>query len=321
MLLFDAQVRLGDKPIDVVTMGEAVVDMISDDYVSSLKTAVSFKRFFGGSSANIAVNISDLGFKTAVIAGIGTDPLGDFILERLSERGVLTGGVSIVKEHPTSVVLVSKSLDNPAFLPLRGADRHVNLTRRHLELVSQAKVFFFSAWALSSPAVRETTLRLLLHAKKEGCFIAFDPNYREEIWDGETDGREMIKEILPYVDVVKPSASDAWHIFATRGEEDMVGPFLRGGASLVVATLGSRGLIASDGKNTLKVPVFTREVKDTTGAGDAFWSGFLASLVAEKKVADALKIGSYASAYSLSHVGATCRMPGLLALEKDYGGG
>ncbi|MCJ7715798.1 MAG: PfkB family carbohydrate kinase, partial [Anaerolineales bacterium] len=59
-------------------LGEAVIDFISSDFVSSLEEASSFDKFSGGEVSNLAMNLSNLGFNTSLGACIGDDGFGKF---------------------------------------------------------------------------------------------------------------------------------------------------------------------------------------------------------------------------------------------------
>ncbi len=112
-----------------------------------------------------------------------------------------------------------------------------------------------------------------------GIKITFDPNYRRVLWDREDDGSEFIKEFLKYAFIVKPSEDDALHIFGTGDPHEYIDKFHNAGASNVVLTLGHKGSVISDGHKTETLSPCARRVVDTTGAGDAFWSGILYAIL------------------------------------------
>jgi sugar/nucleoside kinase (ribokinase family) len=69
--------------LDVLAVGEAVVDFISHDFAISLRTAVRFSRYLGGQPANVAVYVAKLGGRSAVITKVGTDYFGEFVEDQL----------------------------------------------------------------------------------------------------------------------------------------------------------------------------------------------------------------------------------------------
>ena len=75
------------------------------------------------------------------------------------------------------------------------------------------------------------------------------------------------------------------------------------GAGLVCLTLGEKGCYVSSEGGTFTLPARSVEVKDTTGAGDAFWSGFLAAYLADHDWRDCAKAGRAMAERKLTTVG------------------
>lgn len=295
--------------LDIVTMGELLIDLISTEYVENLKDAGNFQRSFGGSPGNIASNLAQMKCRTAIIASVGQDEFGQYLISFLEEKAVEVLGINQLPA-PTTIVFVSKSMENPTFLPIRGADKELELKQDHFQLVEKTKVFHFSAWALSHSKTRRSTMELVHYARKLGKCITFDPNYRKILWEEGQDGPGFIlEEVLPLVDIVKPSESDAEHLFGKMPMNSCLKHFHRKKEQLVILSLGSEGICAFDGKSQVHIPSFARKVVDTTGAGDAFWAGFLKGLLLQKTIEEALYEGSYSAAYKVGSLGAVGTMP------------
>ena len=74
-------------------------------------------------------------------------------------------------------------------------------------------------------------------------------------------------------------------------------------------TLGKDGAIVSNGIETIKFKTQAKEIVDTTGAGDAFWSGFYTSIIKGYSIRESLNLGFAVSAYKLKYVGAVVELP------------
>ena len=304
----DEQISFKETKLDVVTMGELLVDMISSDYVPTLKEAIHFHKVFGGSPGNIAVNLARMNHLTALISCVGRDDFGDFLLEFLTDYGVGQEGIQVT-DKATSMVFVTKSLENPSFLPVRHADLELRTEECQFRLIDQTKIFHFTAWALSHLEIRQTTMELLCHAKAQKKLITFDPNYRKVLWEKGHDGPGFIlQHVLPMVDIIKPSESDAENLFGTTNRREFVRLLKQNSHCFVILTLGAEGLLAIDGEEVHHVPSHARRVVDTTGAGDAFWAGFMGAVLKGRSLRRALQLGSYSSAYKLGTVGAVCQL-------------
>ncbi|EOD01535.1 carbohydrate kinase family protein [Caldisalinibacter kiritimatiensis] len=316
MLELNNRITLSNAQIDVLTVGEILIDMISDEYDDFNNGG--FHRYFGGSPGNIAINVSKLGYKSSIITNVGNDSFGKFLLKKLKENGVNTDGVTLDDSKNTSMVVVSKSKKSPSFIAYRDADKNLKLTDKVKELVKQSKIVHFTSWPISYEPARSTTLEIIDIAKEQGKIISFDPNYRKVLWEKGHDGVKFIEELLSRVDIIKPSEDDAYHIFGEDTPEGYIKRFLDLGVKLVMLTLGKDGVIVSNGKEIIKVPTLATEVVDTTGAGDAFWSGFYAGLLKGKTIKESIMVGSAVSAYKLREVGAIADLPNINEIEKIY---
>jgi sugar/nucleoside kinase (ribokinase family) len=300
----DDRIQQSEQSYDVVTMGELLIDMVSTAYVPSLKEAEHFQKFPGGSSGNIAINLTKMGFRVAMIASVGNDDFGLYLVDNLREQGVNTVGIQFHPGH-TSMVFSTKSQGNPMFLPIRHADLMLSYNEKQFELINQCRIFHFTSWTLSHPEIRHLTMSLLHHAYLQKKLITFDPNYREVLWEPNHNGKDfIINEVLPYVDIIKPSLDDAEHLWGQMTADAYESLFKKMEKPLVILTLGMEGAVAFDGRETYRVKSYANGVVNSTGAGDAFWSGLMAGLLHGNTIRKSLLQGSYTAAANLKSVSA-----------------
>ena len=76
--------------------------------------------------------------------------------------------------------------------------------------------------------------------------------------------------------------------------------------------------IVTNGDETLTFKTFATEIVDTTGAGDAFWSGFYTGLTKSYSLKDSLNLGFATSAFKLKHVGAIANLPTIEEIKDIY---
>ena len=314
MVNFNEPIKFKNKHIDVFAFGELLVDMISDDYNINCN---SYSKFFGGSPANIVMNIKKLGGNPLINASVGNDILGNFLINHLEKNNINTNYINRV-DYSTSLVLVTKSRETPLPVFYRNADYHLNYTPEIDSALKTSKFIHFSCWPISQTNSRLVIEKAIEEAKKNNVLISFDPNYHEMIWEKEHDGIEYIKSLLDKVDIIKPSEVDAERIFGPDTPENHIQKFIDCGAKLVIMTLGKDGAIVSNGNETLKFKTLATEVVDTTGAGDAFWSGFYTAITRSYTLKESLNIGFATSAFKLKHVGAITELPSIEELKKLY---
>lgn len=316
MFSFSSNIKLQEGSIDVLTAGELLVDFICEEYDDAAEGA-GYYPYFGGAPANIAMNVRRLGITAQVAAAVGQDRLGQFLTNRLANAGIAPDLVEKVA-HSTSMVMLNKSQGSPSPIFYRSADYHMTLTPRLEEALAKSKVFHFSCWPVSKSPARETMERLLSLGAERGVLIGFDPNYHPLLWPAGEDGAAYVKSIIGKADIVKPSEDDAERLFGPNSPENQVRRFLDLGAKLVILTMGKNGAIASNGRETVFYPALPTEVADTTGAGDAFWSGLYAALVKGYTVHEAISSGMAVSAYKLKFTGAVAELPYLETIKSLY---
>ena len=316
MFNFNNVVKFENKRFDVFAIGELLVDMISDDYDAD-NSCNKYSRYFGGSPANITMNIKRLGGNPIISASVGNDRLGEFLINNLKKNNINTDFINKVN-NSTSMVLVTKSKETPLPIFYRSADYNLEYNEAIGSILKNSKIVHFSCWPISQKKSRKVIEKVIEEARKNNVLIGFDPNYHEMIWEEGHDGIEYIKNLIGKLDIIKPSEVDAERIFGPDTPENHVDKFIQCGAKLVIMTLGKDGAIVSNGTETIKFKTLATEVVDTTGAGDAFWGGFYTALTSNYPLKEALNIGFATSAFKLKNVGAIAELPSIEELKTLY---
>ncbi|WP_416147573.1 carbohydrate kinase family protein [Salipaludibacillus sp. HK11] len=307
MVTLNQTYSLRNKSIDVLSIGEILVDMISDSY-ENLHGNNRFQVFFGGSPANICMNVNKLGAKAKLCASVGNDRFGDFLVSHLEKQKVETDLIQRTK-LPTSMVVVNKSKDTPVPAFYRGADYGFHFTEQLKKAIDESMILHISSWPISKKASREVINQAIDYAKDQGVLIGFDPNYHQGLWEDNEDGTEIIKEVIGKVDILKPSEDDANRLFGEDTPENQIEKFHELGCQFVIMTLGKDGAIVSCEGEKVSHETKATDIVDTTGAGDAFWSGFYTGITQGETIEKAVEIGLLTSAYKLKFVGAVVDLP------------
>ena len=263
--------------LDLVTVGEMVIDFISAEKTDWLRNATTFKRYLGGSPANIAVYLSKLGGSSAVVSKTGIGAFGKFLKSELQRHGVHTEYLIMDHRTNTTIIFVSSTTGTPDFEDFRSGDALLRPAEVSEEAVGRARVVHSSAFALSREPCRSAVFKAFRIARDQDKVVSFDPNYSRRIWPDYKEAQRVLRETYRYVDLTKPSLDDAGRIFGREYEpEDYLKMFHELGPETVVLTMGAEGTLVSEGgKSPMHVPARPVEAVDATGAGDAFWAGFL----------------------------------------------
>ena len=270
-----------ETPIDLLAVGETLVDFISVEQTDWLRNATTFRRYLGGSPANIAVNVSKLGGTAAVVSKTGIGAFGEFVKSELQRHGVSVEYLVMDHRNRTTVAFVSSTSGRPDFEIARSGDYLLEPEEIPEESVERAKVVHASTFALSLEPCRSAVRKVFRLAHEQEKVVSLDPNYSARVWPHHEEMRQVLKEMYRYVTITKPSLDDAGRIFTREhAPERYIEMFHDLGAQVVILTMGKEGvLISDDGHLIGHVPAHPVEVKDATGAGDAFWAGFLVALL------------------------------------------
>lgn len=267
--------------LDVLTVGETMVDFISHAKARSLRTATEFTRYLGGEPANVAVYVAKLGGRSAVLSMVGKELFGEFLEEQLQRHGVSTEALHFTEADSTTTMFITRTVSVPDFEVNRGADRLLDLREVPEELIVRARGVHTTVFALSQEPQRGAVRRALRLAKRHGKVVSLEPNYAPRIWPDKNEAWEVIAEIMPNVTIVKASLEDARRLFDyNMAEEALEEACLREfhdlGAKVVIVTRSGGLVTVSDNGNVERVGPLPRvEVESVTGARDAFWSGLL----------------------------------------------
>lgn len=306
-------IPIEQKRFGITLIGEILVDEIYNRSTGDIVVV------FGGSPANIAMNMSELGIPDVRFFGaVGSDYYGRTLLRDLTGKGIDTTNIAIT-DRSTSIVRINKTELSPIPSFYRSADYEIPFTSELEEAIKNSSILHFSYWPLSKQPAKDTILKAIAVAKRHHVLIGFDPNYHDALLSNDSMRPEEIQELLRHVDVIKPSLDDSERIFGMRlTPEQYLERYIALGIRLIVMTIGKDGLIAHYDGKTYRLPSLANQIIDATGAGDAFISGMYTGILRGESIESILKIGSACSAYNLMRVGGLSYLPPLDVLKEEY---
>lgn len=305
------------KNFDILTTGELLVDFIGEKLGEDLEESARFGKYQGGSPANLAANIAKLGGRSAVVATVGDDGFGRFLIRELDKCNVYTGYITKHPVLPTSIIMIAKTLRAPVFTPYRYADNEIDVTHFPDFLLRQCKVFHTTAFGLSKLPAQESILLAGARAHKFGAVLSIDLNYATQVFPEIEKTRDVLRRYFQYSPLVKLSGDDAARLYGKDAENPrrVIKKLINQGARLVCYTDGAAGnyIATPEMEEAAFFPAARIEVKDTTGAGDAFWSGFLHAWIKGKDLPGCQQLAEAVVLYKLTHGGP---LPNQLDVDK-----
>jgi sugar/nucleoside kinase (ribokinase family) len=260
----------------------------------------------GGCALNTASALVRLGTAASVMGKVGADPLGDFLVSLLDERGVERRGVLRDEGAATSATIVLVDSDGErTFLHLPGANAALQADELDPDLLYAGRALHLGG-ALVLPALDGAPAAAILHeARRRGLLTSLDTVY------DATGHWERVLPCLPQLDLMTPGLVEAQAISGER-EPAAAAAWLRShGVAEVALTMGADGCYAAgDGFEGWIEPLPVLAL-DGTGSGDAFAAGLLHGKLAGWPFERATRFANAAGALATTAVGATEGVRGL----------
>ena len=291
---------------DLICVGETLIDFIGTQIEAPISETKDYHRYLGGSPTNVAMNMARLGMNVAMISSVGDDGFGDYMLSRFEEAGIDTQYVYRAPHTPSTVIFINNTSGTPEFIAYRGADKEIFPIQIPETLLNSCKIYHTTCFALSAEPARETILSAAERAAQQGVKLSIDINYSEKIWPDRVEATEAIARYCKHGPLVKISQDDVDRLLGPGLSHQEVFEYLHGlGAQTICFTLGKDGAkLSVQGQDVIQLSALKVEkIMDATGAGDAFWSGFLYGHIKGQKPEKCLSTALQMAAIKLQNVG------------------
>lgn len=302
---------------EVVGIGEVLIDFIATEPVPYIEASV-FRRFFGGAPMNTLVGISRLGLTSGAITVVGDDPFGHFLLRELKDNGVDISRVKIKKGLRTTLAFIVNEPETGerTFIFYRspwvkGTSVDSLLPEDiDYEYISSAKILHVSGFALSQNPTRKAIFEAMLHARRKGVRVSFDPTLRLDVWRSERTIRAIYGRALKLSDIATFSREESEFIFGTSNPNKAADKALKYGINIVGIKLGEKGaLVKSRDGVRIYAPAFNVKAIDTTGAGDGWNAGLLFGLLKGWDLEKCVTVANAVGALVVTKHGAITALP------------
>lgn len=299
--------------MDIICMGEMLIDFTPG------KEPRSYTANPGGAPANVAIAAARNGLESGFLGVLGNDDFGRLLKSTLEDAGVKMLCPNLTDQAVTTLAFVSLYEGGErsfTFVRKPGADILLSEEDVREEDIKACRLLHAGSVSLSDAPSKDAVYKGMKMAAKEGKIVSFDVNYRDMIWHDEDRCKEEVKKILPFVDLLKVSDEELSFV---GGEENIPRFMEEYGIRVLIETLGSKGAkYYFDGKSGIVEGKKVQAV-DATGAGDAFWGGFLSAIlmngvektgdITEEVVQKALAYGNAAGALCVQKMGGIPALP------------
>ena len=258
---------------DLYCIGEMVIDFIPGS------EEASYIRKAGGAPANVAIAAVKNGLAASMCCKVGNDDFGRFLMDTLAEYHVEDASSGMTDEAVTTLAFVTLQPDGDrsfTFARKPGADMLLSEDDVREADIDDAAIVHAGSVSLSAQPEASATVKAMRLGHEKGKLVSFDVNYRNMMWnDDEAACAQAVKDILPYVDLLKISDQE---VDMMGGVDAIPGLMKQYDVAVVVETLGADGAQAFFRDGVVRIAGRKVKAVDATGAGDAFWGAFLSSL-------------------------------------------
>lgn len=331
---------------DILCIGRSSIDLYSNDIGKPFEEITGFSAYVGGCPTNISVGTRRLGLKSALLTGIGYDPVGDFILHFLEKEDVDISYVAKKEDRRSSAVILG--IEPPDKFPLvyyreNCADIGIDMEDIRKVPIEKFKAVLISGTGLSLEPSRSATIYAAETAHENNVKVALDIDFRADQWPNLQTFGTTIRSILPYIDIIIGTSEEIKAAaYSGSGEAEIshsqvneskvaadvnksVNRLLDKGPEVLLLKTGSDGCIIhkADGNSPEHAKGYSVEIKNTLGAGDAFASGLMYGFVNGWDWHKSARLGNACGAIVVTRHGCANFMPSLKEVEEfvaDKGG-
>ncbi|MFJ5760533.1 ribokinase [Neobacillus sp. NPDC093182] len=253
----------------------------------------SFHTIPGGKGANQAVAAARLGADVTMIGAVGNDSFGETLVEHLTNQGINTENIMIVKDTSTGIASIIVSEADNSIIVVPGANNHVSP-----EVIEKQedKIIHSDIILLQLEIPLESVIKAVELAKKHGVRTILNP----------APIQKLPKELLEMVDYLTPNEHEQTLLFdSIDGSQQELEKFKK----KCIVTKGSKGVMIYKNGEKMEIPSIQVEAVDTTGAGDSFNGAVATALCDGLDIEEACRFANVVGAISVTKLGAQTGMP------------
>jgi ribokinase len=278
--------------LDVLGLGTCNTDFLmnvsrfsdADDEVDIEKLRISL----GGSAANFTVGVSRLGLNAGIMARIGKDQYGKYILSEFKRENIDTNRLIPIDEKTGMAFIAVEPEGERSIYTFMGANSKFKLENGDIALIKHSEILHITGMYIE----------VVEEASKYANTLSFNPGALLSSY-----GLDNLEQILKRTDILFLNQKEVT-ILTDMECDDGALKLVETGVPLVVVTMGNKGVTVYNQSGQIHYPANKLNVLDTTGAGDSFAAGFITSFYQKKGLKECLKAGNESAANCVSKLGA-----------------
>ena len=323
-----SEIPFSKKKIDLVGIGNAIVDIVSNiddefltrnllkkgsmnlinlqDSSNILNDCNIIKRVSGGSAANTVVSLANLGNNVEFIGRIKDDEFGNFFSKDIKESGATFNSkyVETRESSAHSVILITPDAQRTMCTYL-GASTEFEPDDINYESIKLSKYLYLEGYLWDSELAKKAFIKAAKIAKESKTKIILSLS---DAFCVDRHRESFLDLINDFVDILFCNEEEVKSLFKINDLEKCKIK-IKSLCELTAITLGEKGsLIVNKNKTELIKPFLFGKAIDTTGAGDIFAGGFIHGLINNLSLNDCGQIGSICAGQIVTQIGSRSKM-------------
>jgi sugar/nucleoside kinase (ribokinase family) len=303
--------------LDLLTIGRVNLDLYAQRPGVAFEDVTGWDATVGGSPANVAVAAARLGVRVGMLTGVGTDPVGDWVLRALEREDVETAYVARKQGPHTSLALRAQLAPEHrlAFYRHDPADIHITVEEAERVALGDVRAVVASADAFARGSMAEACTAVLRRANELGKTVYMDLDLREVSWPDLDAYALAVGAAVEYADVVIGTEeefaallglSSALDRRSVRAADARIS---RDGGRVVILKRGERGATVLADARAIEVSPYPVVEASSVGAGDSFAAGLICARLDGEDWPEAGRFAGACAAVTVSRFGCSSGFP------------
>ena len=297
--IVDVICKVEDKFITQNNLTKSTMKLVNENEFKKLLSNLKIlETVSGGSVANSIVGLSQLGNKVGFIGKVSDDDLGNKYEEGLKKESVQFFYSKKKEAIPTGTCLILITPDSErTMITFLGTAGKINENDIDENAVKNSEILFLEGYLWDEGEPKKAFEKAINNSNKVAMSLS-------DLFCVERHKPHFLELVRNKLDITFANEQEILSLIGVKRFEDVI-DFARKINKLIVITRGEKGAVAIDKNEVVECSANQNlQIKDLTGAGDLFASGFLHGLINNKSIKESLMTGTEMSSKVIQIIGA-----------------
>ena len=302
--LVDSLTQIEESKINELSLNKARMTLVDKERSNFLLQNMNNPIYeAGGSAANTAYWISQLGGEVGFIGKISNDELGNQFQSSLKDSGLKDFTVFEDEDNQTGLCAIFITPDGERTMnTYLGAGEYLSVNDLNLDSIKDASILYMEGYLWDKPSSKEAFLHAAKLNKETGGMNAISLSDVFCVDMHRESFKDFIKSDIDYVFCNEDKLNS---LFEVNNIDESIKNFLNlfPNVKQLICTLGSSGVLIIEEGQSHHFDATEASVVDKTGAGDFFAGGYLYGLQKNLSLVDSAEIANRSAAHVISEIG------------------